>query len=329
MSMDYVRLGRSGLKVSRLALGAMGFGDRKWRAWVLPLDEARPVFRRAIDAGINLVDTCDYYSAGVSERIVGALLAEAGARDRIVLATKLGNPMGEGPNARGFSRKHIVEACEASLRRLGTDYIDLYQTHIWDPHSNLEEMMQAFHALVGAGKVRYVGITDMPFWQFAKAHLLAAHAGLVPFAAVQNHYNLVWREDERELVPFCRDQGIGMIPYSPLARGFVLGRARRTEPTVTVRARTDDFTYKLYGRASDEAVTDAVAAVATRHGASPAQVALAWVLARPGVSAPIFGPTTPAHVDEALGALKLSLSPEDMKELQAPYLPRPASGHGI
>jgi aryl-alcohol dehydrogenase-like predicted oxidoreductase len=327
--MEYVRLGASGLKVSRLSLGAMGFGDRKWRSWVLPLEESRVVFKRALDAGINLIDTCDYYSAGRSEEIVGTLVAETLPRRAIVIATKLGNPMGEGPNARGFSRKHIVEACEQSLRRLKTDYIDIYQTHIWDPSANLVEMMRAFDDLVRAGKVRYLGITDMPFWQFAKAHLHALHNRLTPFTCVQSHYNLLWREDERELMPFCRSEGIGLIPYSPLARGFVLGRARRTGAQLTERARTDDFTYKLYGRPADEAVTDAVAEVARRRGCSPAQVALAWVLSRKGVASPIIGATLPEHVDEAVAALSVELSADEAKSIEAPYIPRSAAGHGI
>ena len=320
--MDCVRLGQCGLKVSRLALGAMGFGDRSWRSWVLPLDESRAIFRRAADAGINLIDTCDYYSSGVSEDIVGTLIAEHGARSDWIIATKAGNPMGKGPNARGFSRKHLFEAVDASLRRLRTDYIDIYQTHIWDPTTNLAEMMEAFGDLVRAGKVLYIGITDMPFWQFATAYFYAMQHGLPRFVAVQNHYNLIWREDERELLPFCRAQGIGLIPYSPMARGFLCDRARRTEATMTERARTDDYTYKLYGRASDEAVVDAVAGVARERGVSPAQVALAWTLHQPGVTAPIIGATRPEHIDEALAALSLKLPPDELRRLEAPYQPR-------
>jgi 1-deoxyxylulose-5-phosphate synthase len=316
--MDYVRLGQCGLKVSRLALGAMGFGDRSWRSWVLPLDESRAIFRRAADAGINLIDTCDYYSSGVSEDIVGALIAEHNRSDWIV-ATKAGNPMGKGPNARGFSRKHLFEAVNASLRRLRTDYIDIYQTHIWDQTTNLAEMMEAFGDLVRTGKVLYIGITDMPFWQFATAHFYAVQHDLPRFVAVQNHYNLIWREDERELLPFCRAQGIGLIPYSPMARGFLCGRSRRIEATKTERAKTDDYTYKLYGRGSDEAVVDAVADLARERGVSPAQIALAWTLHQPGITAPIIGATRPEHIDEALAALTLELSAEDLHRLEAPY----------
>jgi len=321
--MDYVRLGRSGLKVSRLGLGAMGFGDKSWRSWVLDLDQSRTVFRRAIEAGINFIDTCDYYSAGMSEEIVGTLLAEHGNRAELVIATKVGNPMGHDANARGFSRKHIIDAAEQSLRRLRTDHIDIYQTHIWDKTTNLEEMTEAFDHLVRSGKVLYAGITDMPFWQFATAYFHAERHGLARFAAVQNHYNLLWREDERELLPFCRAQGIGLIPYSPMARGFLCGRARRLDPTRTERAKTDDFTYKLYGRPADEAVVDRVAEFAAARGLSPAQVALAWVLHQPGVTAPIIGATQPAHVDAATDAIAVRLSAEEQGMLQEPYVPRP------
>jgi aryl-alcohol dehydrogenase (NADP+) len=320
--MDTVRLGRSGLKISRLGLGAMGFGDKSWRSWVLDLDQSRAVFRRAIEAGINFIDTCDYYSAGVSEEIVGALVAEHGNRAELVIATKVGNPMGRDANARGFSRKHIIDAAERSLRRLRTDHIDIYQTHIWDPTTNLEEMTEAFDHLVRSGKVLYAGITDMPFWQFATAYFHTVRNGLARFVSVQNHYNLLWREDERELLPFCRAQGIGLIPYSPMARGFLCGRTRRLDPSRTERAKTDDFTYKLYGRPADEAVVERVTELAAARGLSPAQVALAWVLHQPGVTAPIIGATQPAHVDQAIDALTVRLSAEEQRILQEPYMPR-------
>ncbi len=320
--MEYVRLGRAGLTVSRIGLGAMGFGDRSWRPWVLDLDQSRSVFRRAIEAGINFIDTCDYYSAGVSEEIVGTLVAEFGSRAELVIATKVGNPMGSDANARGFSRKHIIDAAERSLRRLRTDYVDIYQTHIWDPTTNLEEMTEAFDHLVRAGKVLHVGITDMPFWQFATAYFHAARNGLAPFASVQNHYNLLWREDERELLPFCRAQGIGLIPYSPMARGFLCGRGRRQDPARTERAKTDDYTYRLYGRVADEAIVDRVAELAALHGVSPAQVALAWVLHQPGVTAPIIGATHPGQVDEAVAALGIRLGEKELKLLDEAYAPR-------
>ena len=320
--MEYVRLGSAGLKVSRLGLGAMGFGDQSWRSWVLDLDQSRAVFRRAIDAGINFIDTCDYYSAGRSEEIVGTLAAEVGDRSALVIATKVGNPMGRDANARGYSRKHIIDAAERSLRRLRTDYIDIYQTHIWDPASNLEEMMEAFDHLVRSGKVLYTGITDMPFWQFATAYFHAERNGLAQFSSVQNHYNLLWREDERELLPFCRAQGIGLISYSPMARGFLCERARRVDPTRTERAKTDDYTYKLYGRPADEAIVDRVAELAKARALSPAQIALAWVLHQPGITAPVIGATRPEHVDAAVAALKIELGPEELRLLDELYLPR-------
>lgn len=315
--MQYVRLGRCGLQVSRLGLGAMGFGDPSWRPWVLPLEQSRAIFRRALDAGINLIDTCDYYSAGASEEIVGTLVAEFGHRSELVIATKAGNPMGRDPNARGYSRKHLFDAVDASLRRLRTDRIDLYQTHIWDPATNIEEMMAAFNDLVRAGKVLYIGITDMPFWQFATAQFHAMRDGLTRFACVQTHYNLIWREDERELRPFCAANGIGMIPYSPMARGFLCGHDRSTD-----RSESDDYSKKLYGRASDHAILEAVAALASRRGLTPAQVALAWVLHQPGISGPIIGATRPEHVDAAIAALEVELSPVERQSLEASYVPR-------
>lgn len=320
--MNYVRLGQAGLKVSRIGLGAMGFGDRSWRSWVLDLDQSRAVFRRAIEAGINFFDTCDYYSNGVSEEILGTLVAEFGNRSEMVIATKVGNPMGRDANARGYSRKHIIDAAEHSLRRLGTDHIDIYQTHIWDPATNLEEMMEAFDQLMRTGKVLYVGITDMPFWQFATAYFYAERNGLAQFASVQNHYNLLWRDDERDLLPFCRAQGIGLIPYSPMARGFLCGRARRNDPTKTERAKTDDYTYKLYGRAADEVIVDRVAQIAASGGTSPAQIALAWVLHQPGVASPLIGATQPAHIEEAIAALEIKLTEDELRLLDDQYVPR-------
>ena len=240
--MQYVSLGHSNLKVSRLGFGAMGIGDKSWRSWVLDEEAARPILKRALDQGINFIDTCDYYSSGRSEEVVGRLLRELTKRDEIVLATKVGNPMGKDPNARGFSRKHLHEAVNQSLRRLQTDYIDLYQTHIWDPATHVEEMVDAFDSLVRAGKVLYLGITDMPAWQLAKAYYHAMHTGRARFISVQNHYNPIWREDERELLPFCRAEGLGVISYSPMARGFLAGRTRRdgspsTDDTCNVLGR--------------------------------------------------------------------------------------------
>jgi 1-deoxyxylulose-5-phosphate synthase len=325
--MQYVNLGRSSLKVSRLGFGAMGIGDKAWREWVLDEDESRPVLRRVLDCGINFIDTCDFYSLGRSEEIVGSLLAGFVRRDEIVLATKVGNPMGGGANARGFSRKHLFEALDASLRRLKMDYIDLYQTHIWDPATDIEEMVDAFDALVRSGKVLYVGITDMPCWQFTKAFYYAQHHGRARFVSVQNHYNPIWREDERELLPFCRAETIGVIPYSPMGRGFLCGKARRDGSAPTARFRSDDFAHKIYGRPSDIAVGDVIERVGEARGIAPAQVALAWTLVRPGVTAPIFGATRPEQVDTAVAALDVKLAADEIAAIDAAYEPRPMSGH--
>ncbi|HEV2550246.1 MAG TPA: aldo/keto reductase [Stellaceae bacterium] len=325
--MDYRNLGSSSLKISRLGLGAMGIGDPSWREWVLDEVASRPIVKRSLDLGINFIDTCDFYSRGRSEEIVGRLIKELVPRDEIVLATKAGNPMGKGPNARGYSRKHLFEAVEQSLRRLATDYIDLYQTHIWDVTTNLEEMVDAFDDLVRSGKVLYLGITDMPAWQLAKAYYDQRHRGLARFVSVQNHYNPIWREDERELIPLCRTEGVGLIPYSPMARGYLCGRQRRNSAEMTTRARTDDYGQKLYGRSSDEKVADAVERVAQAHGVLPAQVALAWTLSRPGVTAPIFGATKTEHVDAAVAALELKLEPTEIQAIDSAYEPRAAGGH--
>src|SRR6185436_265144 len=243
--MQYARLGATNLKVSRLGFGAMAVGHPSWREWVLDENASRPVVKAALDAGINFIDTCDYYSNGESEIAVGHLIKELAKRDEIVLATKVGNPMGKGPNAKGYSRKHLFEAVDASLRRLGTDYIDLYQTHIWDPSTEIGEMIEAFDALVRSGRVLYLGITDMPAWQFAKAYYHQKLGGLSRFVSVQNHYNPIWREDERELMPLCQAEGIGLIPYSPMARGYLCGTARRDGASTTARWRSDDYAHKL------------------------------------------------------------------------------------
>lgn len=326
--MQHVNLGRSNLKVSRLGFGAMGVGDKSWRSWVLDEDASRPILKRALDLGINFIDTCDYYSSGRSEEVIGRLLRSFAKREEIVLATKVGNPMGKGPNARGFSRKHLHEAVDQSLQRLQTDYIDLYQTHIWDPSTHLEEMVDALDSLVRAGKVLYLGITDMPAWQLAKAYYYAAHNGRARFISVQNHYNPIWREDERELLPFCRAEGLGVISYSPMARGFLSGRGRRDGSTPTERLRSDDYALKIYGRSNDTAVAEAVEAVAATRKVAPAQVALAWTLSRPGMTAPIFGATRPEHVDAAVAALDLALDKEALQAISRAYQPRLASEFG-
>ena len=320
--MDYVRLGCSNLRVSRIAFGAMGVGDPRWRSWVLTEEQARPLVRRALESGVTLFDTCDYYSGGRSEEVLGKLLKEMATREEVVVATKLGNPMGKGPNARGYSRKHIVEAVEASLKRLGVETIDLVQTHIWDQSTEIDEMTAAFDDLVRGGKILYAGATDMPCWQFAKAVYSARFRGQHPFVSMQNHYNLVWREDEREMIPFCQAERIGLLPYSPLARGFLCGKGRQTE-----RSRTDEYAGKWYGRPEDKRAAETVESIAGARGVQPAQVALAWVLQKLPGAAPIIGATRIDHVDAAIGALSLRLDPPEIARLDGAYAPRPKAGH--
>jgi len=325
--MQYRRLGTSGLTVSRLTLGAMGFGDPAWRSWVLAEEAAKPVIRKALDLGITLIDTCDNYSKGASELLLGRLFDGFIPRNEILLATKFGLPQGPHPHQRGYSRYHVINAVEACLRRLKTDRIDLLQTHIWDPSSNIEELAAALDHLVRSGKVLYVGATDMPAWQLAKAVYHARHAGLAPFVSMQSHYNLVWREDEREVFPFCRAEGLGVMPYSPLARGFLAGKARRLERT-SERARTDDFAHAWYGREADGQVAEAVETVAAARGLPPAQIALAWVLGNPAVDATVIGPTAPEQLDDMVAALALTLEPEEVQRLEKAYLPRMSGRHG-
>ena len=321
--MNYRRLGNCGLKVSRLGLGAMGFGDKGWRGWVLDESESRTIVRKALDQGINFFDTCDFYSSGVSEKILAKTLLVDAPRQEIVLATKLGMNMGTGPNDRGFSRKHVFDAIDQSLLRLGTDYIDLYQTHIWDPSTNIEEMMGAFDDLIKSGKVLYIGTTDIPAWQFAKAQHIATLRGWHRFVSVQNHYNLIFREHERELLPLCRDQGIGLIPYSPMGRGFLANNRRKADWGDTIRAETDDFAQNVYFRDADFEVASRTAEVAKNMGVKPTQVALAWVLGQPNITAPIFGATKPEHIDEAIAAIDITLEAQDVAYLEAAYAPRP------
>ena len=325
--MEYLRFGRSNLMVSRLSLGAMGFGDRSWRGWVLDDAASRAVVKRALDDGINLFDTCDFYSAGESERILGRALVEYAPRDEIVLATKVGMPMGRHANARGFSRKHVMEGIDASLDRLGTDYVDLYQTHIWDPSTDLEELVDAFGEVVRAGKARYIGVTTLPAWVLAKTRRIADEARSARFVSMQCEYNLCHREAERELVPLCMAEGMAMIPFSPFARGFLCAD-RREQANRTARTETDDYTHRNYYRDGDFAVLEAVARIAARRGLAPAQVALAWVLRQPGITSPIFGATSEAHVDVAVATLGVRLEDEDLDELEGLYQPRPTRGGG-
>jgi aryl-alcohol dehydrogenase-like predicted oxidoreductase len=325
--MEYVRLGRSGLKVSRICLGTMSFGSPAWRSWVLPEDESRPFIHRALELGINFFDTADVYSRGVSEEILGRAIRDFTRRDQVVIATKVYYPMGDGPNDQGLSRKHILEAADASLRRLGTDYIDLYQIHRWDPHTPIEETLAALDALVRAGKVRYLGASSMYAWQFQRALCLADRHGWTRFVSMQNHYNLVYREEEREMLPLCREEGVGVIPWSPLARGFLTGsRRRKGEWGDTLRAKTDAFAHELYYADSDFQIVDRVVALAERRGVRPAQIALAWLLRQPGVTAPIVGTTRLEHLDQAVEALALELTDAECDYLEELYTPHPVLG---
>lgn len=324
--MKYVRLGRAGLKVSRLCLGAMSYGDPEWRPWVLAEDAARPFIKRALDQGITFFDTADMYSRGRSEEVLGRALREFASRDQVVIATKAFYPMSDDPNDRGLSRKHLLSAIEASLRRLGTDYVDLYQIHRLDLETPMEEMLEALHDIVRSGKARYVGASSMFAWQFAKLLYLADMHGWTRFVSMQNHYNLVYREEEREMLPLCLEEGVGVIPWSPLARGLLTGSRARGDQAQTVRAKTDDYGRGLYGSDIDFDVADRVQEVARDKGVSAAQVALAWLLARPGVTAPIIGATKLHHLDDAVAALDVTLSEEERLRLEEPYRPQAIAG---
>jgi len=321
--MDYVRLGATGLKVSRICLGMMSYGSTQWREWVLDYDGAEPIVRRAVELGVTFFDTADVYSTGASEEVTGKLLDTLFARrEDYVLATKVFNAMGDGPNDRGLSRKHIMASIDDSLRRLGTDHVDLYQIHRWDYDTPIEETMEALHDVVRAGKARYIGASSMWAWQFAKAQHVAASNGWTRFVSMQNHYNLMYREEEREMLPLCLDQGVGVIPWSPLARGL-LARAGKGG---TTRAGSDTFLKQLY-QESDVAVAEAVAGVAERRGVPSAQVALAWLLRQPAVTAPIVGATKLAHVEDAVAAAELELTGEEAAAVEAPYAPHEIAGH--
>src|SRR4051794_1763509 len=325
--MEYVRLGSTGTKVSRLCLGCMTYGSKKWREWVLEDDESRPFFRRAFEAGINFFDTADMYSDGVSEEITGRALKELATRDRVVIATKVFNPMGDDPNQRGLSRKHIHHSIDASLRRLGTDYVDLYQIHRFDYHTPIEETLRALDDIVRAGKALYIGASSMYAYQFAKMLAASDQHGLARFVSMQNHYNLVYREEEREMLPLCREEGIGVIPWSPLARGFLAGNRSTQDFGETTRAKTDDYAQKMYYQSSDFAVVDRVSEIAQRRGIPNAQVALAWVMQQRGVTAPIIGASKMKHLDDALAGLEVKLSADEMRMLEEPYQPHPVLGH--
>ena len=321
--MEYVNLGGTGLRVSRVCLGMMSFGAHESRPWALDEAAAEPIVRRAVEGGVIFFDTADVYNGGESEVLTGRLLQKLfGMREEYVVATKVRGATMPGENGRGLSRKHVMASIDASLQRLGLDYVDLYQIHRWDPHTPIEETMDALHDVVRAGKARYLGASSMWAWQFAKAQRVAA----TPFVSMQNHYNLVYREEEREMIPQCLDQGVGIIPWSPLARGLLAGTRPASGERLTARANTDPFLDSLYRPDLDQPVVDRVAEVAAERGDAPAQVALAWLLHKPGVTAPIVGATKEDHVADALAAEELSLSDDEIRQLEEPYAPHPVSG---
>ena len=325
--MKYVNLGATGLRVSRVCLGMMSYGNDSDRPWVLDEDAAEPIVKSAVDGGITFFDTADVYSQGASEVATGRLLDKFFRREEVVIATKVHGAMGQGENERGLSRKHILSGIDASLRRLNLDYVDLYQIHRWDNRTPIEETMGALHDVVRAGKARYIGASSMFAWQFAKAQHVADELGLTRFVSMQNHYNLIYREEEREMIPQCIDQGVGVIPWSPLARGMLAGNRTRDGGRHTTRANNDAFGDGLYSQATDFDVADAAVQVAADRGVPPAQVALAWLLAKPGVTAPIIGATRLGHLSDALAAEELTLSEEEIGRLEQPYMPHPVLGH--
>ncbi len=325
--MQYVNLGSTGLRVSRLCLGMMSFGNDSDRAWALDEEAAAPIVRAAVEGGVNFFDTADTYSHGASEVATGRLLRSLLSRDEMVVATKVYMPMTPGENGGGLSRKHIMSAIDASLQRLGMDYVDLYQIHRWDGRTPIEETMEALHDVVRAGKARYIGASSMFAWQFAKAQHAAGVNHWTRFVSMQPHYNLIYREEEREMIPQCIDQGVGVIPWSPLARGVLAGNRGRDGSRRTTRSGTDPFTDHLYDQPTDFDVVERVAEVATARDLPPAQIALAWLLGRPGVTAPIVGATKRSHVEDALAAEQVVLSGEEVARLEEPYVPHPVLGH--
>ena len=324
--MDYVNLGTTGLKVSRICLGCMSYGTPAWREWVLDEAASRPFFRRAVELGITFFDTADMYSLGASEEVTGRALKEFARRDQVVIATKAFYPVGQGPNDRGLSRKHLFEAIDASLRRLGTDHVDLYQIHRWDYATPIEETLRALDDIVRAGKARYIGASSMFAWQFAKALALADARGWTRFVSMQNHYNLVYREEEREMIPLCLEEGVAIIPWSPLARGFLAGNRRKADRGDTRRAKADAFAHELYYQDADFEIADRCVELASRRGVAPAQIALAWLLHRPGVTAPIVGATKLEQLDQAVAAAGVALGADEMRFLEERYQPHPVLG---
>lgn len=326
--MQYTNLGKSGLKVSRLCLGMMSYGTSKWRPWVLDESDARPFIKKALDAGINFFDTADMYSKGLSEELTGKLLREfGGKRENVVVATKVYFNLTDEINAGGLSRKHIMDAIDASLKRLGMEYVDLYQIHRWDYETPVEETMEALHDVVKAGKARYIGASSMFTWQFAKAQYTADLHGWTRFVSMQNHYNLVYREEEREMIPFCIDQGIGLIPWSPLARGFLAGNRKRDGGGETSRAKSDDYAETMYYREEDFSVAKRAQEIAQKRGATSSQIALAWLINKPHITAPIIGATRMEHLEQSIAALDIELSEAEIAALEEAYKPHPILGH--
>lgn len=325
--MEYTNLGKSGLKVSKICLGTMTYGSSQWRKWVLDEDESLPFYRRAIELGINFFDTANMYSLGRSEEITGRALREFASRQEVVIATKVFYPMGPGPNQAGLSRLHIMQSIDASLRRLNTDYVDLYQIHRWDPHTPLEETLEALNDVVRSGKARYIGASSMYAWQFAKCLFLADIHGWTRFISMQNHYNLVYREEEREMVPLCLDQGVGLIPWSPIARGFLSGDRFPDKFGETIRAKTDDFAKSMYFGKGDFEIVERVKELANRKEKTASQIALAWLRHKPGVISPIIGASKMTHLEEAVSSLEIELSAQEMAFLEESYTPHPVLGH--
>ena len=323
--MQYTNLGSSGLKVSRLCLGCMGFGTPAWREWVLPEEPSRVILKRAIELGFNFFDTADFYSAGVGEEVLGRAIRDFSSRDQAVIATKVFFPTRAGVNERGLSRKHILDAVDRSLRALGTDYIDLYQIHRWDPSTPLDETLRALDDIVRAGKVRYLGSSSCYAWEFAQALAMADRQGWTRFISMQNHYNLLYREEEREMIPLCRKEGVGVTPWSPLARGILAGNRKPGDWSATTRARTDDFTHDLYSTPGDFVIADRCVDVAAKRGVPSAQVALAWLFAK-GVTAPVIGTTKLAQLEQAVGAVDLVLDEAEIGYLEELYQPHPVLG---
>lgn len=321
--MQYVNLGRTGLKVSRLCLGCMSYGTPAERAWMLDEEASRPFIQRALEAGINFFDTADMYSSGLSEEILGRAIRDFVPRHEVVIATKVYFPMGEKPNQGGLSRKHIMAGIDASLRRLGTEYVDLYQIHRWDSEAPIEETLEALHDVVKAGKALYIGASSMNAWQFSKALYVADGYGWTRFVSMQNHYNLIYREEEREMIPLCAAEGIAVFPWSPLARGFLAGNRTRNKSDETTRSKSDKMAHRLYYADNDFTVLDQVISLARERSVSPAQIALAWMLHKSFVTSPIIGATRLGHLEEAISALDIALTPEEMDRIEGVYQPHP------